>query len=163
MTTVVILDADLLSALLKIERLPLVRQFYRVEQLIVPPAVYREVAVTPLFLLLLEFPWVVVKSPERGSIEILTREEATGRLGAGEREAIALAIGRSGCVLLMNDAQAGRLAARFGVSVVNLPAFLMACKLAGLLDRAQMEEMIFALWEKDHYRFREDVQDLLLA
>ncbi len=56
MTAWVILDADFLSAFLKIGRLPLVREFYQVEQLIVPAAVYREVAVTPLLPLLLDIP-----------------------------------------------------------------------------------------------------------
>ena len=163
MTAVVILDADFLSALLKIERLPLVREFYQVEQLIIPPAVYREVAVTPLFPLLLNLPWVKVETPERASLQTLASDEATVRLGAGEREAIALALDHPDCVLLMNDAQANRVAARHGVPAVNLPAFLMACKLAGVLDRTQIAEMISALWEKDHYRFRQDVQDLLLA
>lgn len=40
----VILDTDFLSAFLKIERLPLIREFYQVETVYIPAAVYQEVA-----------------------------------------------------------------------------------------------------------------------
>jgi hypothetical protein len=48
MTVVLIIDADFLSAFLKIERLALVHRFYGVEQIQVTPAVYREIAQTLL-------------------------------------------------------------------------------------------------------------------
>jgi len=58
-TPTVILDADFLSAFLKVERLPLIREFYQVESLYVPPAVYREVALTDLLSrLLVDGSWV---------------------------------------------------------------------------------------------------------
>jgi len=44
----VVLDTDFLSAFLKIDRLPLVRSLYRVETLVVPLAVYREIGLTRL-------------------------------------------------------------------------------------------------------------------
>lgn len=37
----IVLDADFLSAFLKIERMSLIREFYQVTLLYVPPAVYR--------------------------------------------------------------------------------------------------------------------------
>ena len=163
MSPVVILDADLLSAFLKIGRLPLVREFYRVERLYAPPAVYREVAVTDLLLHILAFPWVTVESPSSTQMQALLSDSVFTVLGAGEQEAIALALDRPESVLLMNDNQARRLAARRGVNVVNIPAFLLACKLAGLLNRQAMSQLVAALQEKDHYGFRRDVLDMLMS
>ncbi len=56
-----------------------------------------------------------------------------------------------------------RLATGHGVTVVNIPAFLLACKIAGLLGRAELREITDALREKDYYGFRRDVLDLLLS
>lgn len=51
----VILDADFLSSFLKIGKLDRVRDYFQVETLLLPPAVFREVAATsvnvPAFLL----------------------------------------------------------------------------------------------------------------
>jgi len=91
------------------------------------------------------------------------RHAAFHRLGQGEQEAIVLALERQGAVLLTNDNQARRLAGSLGVQVVNIPAFLLACKRAGLLDREAMANLVADLREKDHYGFRQDVLNLLLS
>ena len=44
----VVLDTDFLSSFLKIDQLDLVRRFFRTERLLVPIAVYREIAMTTL-------------------------------------------------------------------------------------------------------------------
>jgi hypothetical protein len=63
----------------------------------------------------------------------------------------------------MNDNQALRAAARLGVEAVSIPAFLLACKLSGFLDRARLVRMIDRLRERDHYGFRQEVLNRLLA
>jgi uncharacterized protein len=158
----VVLDSDFLSAFLKIDRLSLVKDFYQVEELLVPPAVYREVSVTDLLPKL-------VSSSLRVQLLDANRKQALGqdgdfaRLGTGEQEAIVLSLGRGGAVLLMNDKQARRVASRLGVEVVNIPTFLVACKVSGFMSRDEISKLVSALEELDHYGFRKDVRELLLS
>ena len=58
MTTVVILDADFLSAMLKIGRLALIRNFYQVQNVHLAPAVHREIAQTTLLSQLASLPLI---------------------------------------------------------------------------------------------------------
>jgi predicted nucleic acid-binding protein len=161
--SVVILDTDFLSAFLKVQRLPLIRTFFGVETVAIPPAVYREIAVTDLLPDLLDLSWIEVQNPRESQIRALIKDEELSQLGRGEQEAIALAQEHRGSVLLMNDNRARRLAARQGVHVVNIPAFLLACKMAHLLDREATAHLIADLKNKDRYGFRGDVLRLLLS
>ena len=163
MSSTVILDTDFLSAFLKIDRLSLVKGLYQAEQLLVPPAVYREASQTSLLQRLAAIPWLRVEAAEPGILSELSQQDGFFDLGAGEKEAIALALQLPGSVLLMNDNRARREAVQSGVQVVDIPAFLLACKLSGFLDRAQTAETIRDLQEKDRYGFRADVLARLLA
>lgn len=159
----VVLDTDFLSAFLKIDQLSLVKDFYRVELLLVPPSVYREMSQTSLLQRLAAIPWLQIEATESSRLEELAQQVAFQDLGAGEKEAIALTLQLSSAVLLMNDNRARRVAIQCGVQVMDIPAFLLACKLSGLLDRNQMAETVRALQEKDHYGFRADVLARLLG
>jgi predicted nucleic acid-binding protein len=163
LTGAVILDTDFLSAFLKIEQLSLVRDFYGVPRLSVPPAVYREVSITPLLLELVRFEGLEVQASPEQAMRTLSSREGFDRLGQGEREAIALATSQEGSVLLTNDNQARLFAVGIGLQAVNVPAFLLACKLSGLLSRDEVAELVVALEAKDRYRFRADVRALLLS
>jgi predicted nucleic acid-binding protein len=162
-SVVVILDSDFLSAFLKIEQMPLIRSLYQVETVVVPPAVYREIALTNLLTYLTALTWIEIVAPSITSLETLATEESFRRLGAGEQQAIALAIEQKPTVLLGNDNQARRVAARLGVNVVNLPAFLLACKQAGLVDRQTLSRLIADLRAKDFFEFRQADLDLLMG
>lgn len=151
-----------MSAFLKIEQLPLVRQFYQVQELLVPPAVYREVAITDLLSRLAALSWIRLTMPSPSQTHVLSGTEGFERLGRGEQEAIALALEQK-AILLVNDNQARRLARQLGIQAVNIPAFLLACKMAGLLDRDALSDLVTGLREKDYYGFRQDVLDLLLS
>ncbi|MBI5651582.1 MAG: hypothetical protein HZC40_14235 [Chloroflexi bacterium] len=163
MNVVVILDSDFLSAFLKIEQMPLIRALYQVENVAVPPAVYREIALTSLLTHLTDLDWIQVIAPSTNQVEKLTTDESFRALGAGEQEAIALAIERAPAVLLGNDNQARRVASRLGVDVVNIPAFLLACKQANLVDRQTLFTVINDLRAKDFFGFRQTDLDLLLG
>ena len=162
MSVVVILDSDFLSAFLKIEQMPLVRSLYQVETVAVPPAVYRKVALTSLLASLTALTWVQVVAPSVTQLETLATDESFRRLGRGEQEAIALAIEQKPTVLLGNDNQARRVAAKLGVDVVNIPAFLLACKQARLVDRQTLAALIADLRAKDFLGFRQADLDLLI-
>lgn len=155
---VVILDTDFLSAFLKIDRLSLVRDLYAVETLLVPPAVYREVSCTQLVEALADRSWIRVEAPTIDSPPL-----DDPRLGHGEVEAIWLASQRESALLLTNDSRAREAARGAGIDAVDIPAFLLSCKQSGFLDRGQIQDVIQALREKDHYGFRREVLDLLLS
>lgn len=159
----VVLDTDFLSAFLKIDRLQLVRDFYRVEALHIPPAVYGEMRQARVFPKLAMLPWVRVTPPDPAIHEKLSLREGFERFGSGEREAIALAQQLSEAVLLMNDNRARLWAVDLGLHSLGIPAFLLACKRALLIDPQEMKAVVLDLQEKDRYRFRQDVLDLLLS
>jgi predicted nucleic acid-binding protein len=157
----IVLDTDFLSAFLKVGRLSLVRDFYQVEFLLVPPAVYRELSATSLIQDLAKLPWVQVETPSPGwnlasTIDLL-------RLGSGEQQAIALASQSEPALILSNDNSARELARRLGVKAIDIPGFLLSCKTAGFLNREEIRELIRDLAEKDRYGFRREVLDRLLA
>ena len=62
----------------------------------------------------------------------------------------------------MSDNKARQFARSLGVTVVNIPAFLLACKMAALLSRGQMAQIIDDLKTRDYYEFRPEVRDALL-
>ena len=163
MTLVVVLDADFLSAFLKIDEMSLIRDFYQTATVLVPPAVYREVSATNLIPRLAGLDWLRMEVPEEAGLSRLLQAHAFYRLGPGEQEAIALVVQFETSVLLTNDNKARFQASNLGLQVVNVPAFLVACKLAGLADRSRLRELVRSLQEKDHYGFRADFLDLLLA
>jgi predicted nucleic acid-binding protein len=163
LTPLIILDTDFLSAFLKIERLPLIQALYQVTTVSIPPAVYQEVALTDLLPRLLGLAWIHVASPASSQMQVLLRDETFRHLGRGEQEAIALAQEHQEAILLTNDNRARSQAISYGVQAVNIPAFLLACKMIELLDAQEMARVIADLQEKDHYGFRHDVLQLLLS
>jgi predicted nucleic acid-binding protein len=156
----IVLDADFLSAFLKIDQLSLVRDFYGASILRVPPAVYREVSMTSLVARLASTPWVQVEIPTTLDWTVFQDFRSLGR---GEQEAILLARRYDDSLLLMNDLKAQRIAQRLEVSTVDIPAFLLSCKLSGHTGRDEIQGLITALQEKDRYGFRKDVLERLLS
>jgi predicted nucleic acid-binding protein len=159
----VLIDADFLSSFLKIGRLPLVIQFYQVHDVVITPAVYREVAQTTLLPALSELPWVRIEAPPVAATQRLRKLGEYTQLGAGEQESIALAADRADAVFLCSDNRARRFAQGLGIEVANIPAFVLACKLAGVLDRDEVRQIVDELGRLDYYRFREDVLVKLLG
>lgn len=60
------------------------------------------------------------------------------------------------CDLIQNFYQADQTFIPLAVHLVNIPAFLMACKVAGLVNPEQMAKIIQDLKEKDFYEFKKD-------
>jgi len=158
----VILDADFLSSFLKIGRLELVREFYSVQAVHIPPAVYREIAQTELLTQLVKATWIQVAVLDAVVLSNLSNDDEFSGLGAGERESIALALGQSHAVLMMSDNKARRVAARLGAVVINIPAFLLACKRTSLLDQEALRGIVQDLRDRDYYEFHQDILAALL-
>jgi predicted nucleic acid-binding protein len=161
--TRVVLDADFLSSFLKIGRLALVQDYYQTEILLIPPAVRREVGWTQLSATLENLASVRVEAPDVEVLQDISQKPELQGLGAGEREAMALALQARDSVLLMNDNQARARAARLGLDPVSIPTFLLTCKQEGVLSRDEVVMVVRELQEKDRYGFRKEVLDLLLS
>jgi predicted nucleic acid-binding protein len=158
----VILDTDFLSAFLKIEQLHLIKDFYGVEVLKVPVAVYREVSLTSLLAQMATLPWVKVEKLKSDDVVADLSSDFMG-LGRVEQEAIRLSLNMPGSLLLMNDRKARRVADRLGIGTVDIPAFLLSCKISGFLSLTEIRAVVDALREKDRYGFRQEVLDRLLS
>jgi predicted nucleic acid-binding protein len=84
----VIIDADFLSSFLKIGRLALIRDFFRVEVLYIPVAVFSELAKTNLVEDLLNEKYVQIGKVDEKSFGNFGKDFEN--LGSGEKECIAL-------------------------------------------------------------------------
>lgn len=160
--TVVICDTDFLSSFLKIGRCDLVKSLYQVDVILIPAAVHREIAQTTLLTSLLAKEWIKVTSHELPPEEGLLQDRAFQSLGAGEQSCIQLARGTRGSVLLISDNRARRIAQMLDVTVVNIPAFLLACKMVGLCNSDQMAKIIQDLRDLDFYQFKAEILSELL-
>lgn len=82
----VVLDSDFLSSFLKIGQLHRVREYFGVENLYLPSAVFREVSVTRLLPRLTEIPWLEVQEVTDDMVDGVALEKAPefSRLGKGE-------------------------------------------------------------------------------
>jgi predicted nucleic acid-binding protein len=134
-------DAGPLVALAKVNRLDLLGQLF--DEVHIPPAVRQELAAKSgpeaarLDDALARFIRIHAPLPHPPELE-----PAIGRLGPGEREAIALAY-QTGALLLM-DERRGRGAARLlGLKVTGVAGVLVEAKAAGLIPRVRpvLEEM----------------------
>ena len=154
----VVLDTDFLSSFLKIGRLTLIREFYGVDSLCIPPAVFEELSRTVLVRELSQFSWIRVIAPIRSSLPV----ELRFGLGVGEQEAIGLAQQLQG-LLLTSDNKARQAAERIEVAVADIPGFLLSCKSSGFVSHDEIRQLIDTLKEKDRYAFRKEVLELLLS
>lgn len=159
--TTIVLDTDFLSSFLKIQRCDLIRSFYLVEQAYIPTAVHRELAQTDLLKQLVAHRWIVL-APVEPSADRTLENSRFQSLGQGEQDCILLARTLPDAVLLINDNQARRFARTLGLDAVSIPAFLLACKMAGLVNADEMVRIISDLKDKDFYEFKAEIRDLLL-
>jgi predicted nucleic acid-binding protein len=161
--TTIIIDTDFLSSILKIGQSDLVRSLYATAQIRITIAVYRELARTNLLSDLLALKWIEVDSMELSPTEPLLGNPTFRDLGAGEQSCIVLARATTDHTVLMSDNKARAFAQSLGLTVLNLPAFLLACKYAGLLNRTEMGQIVQDLKDKDFYEFKADVRAALLS
>lgn len=160
----VVLDSDFLSSFLKIDQLHRVREYFEVESLDLPSAVFREVSVTRLLPRLTGIPWLEVQEVTDEMLNGVSLEKAPefSRLGKGEQEAIAFALHCDDGVLLMNDKKALRVAGSLGVTTANVPAFLGMYKAMSPHAASQVPELVKDLEEKDHFGFSAELRKSLL-
>ena len=136
-----ICDTSVLQYLHQLGKLDLLHQL--IGRVIVPPAVVDELAVGRERGLNLPDPerinWIEVRSPSSAPALPLVTD-----LGAGETEALALALEQPGTPVLLDDGLARRTARRLGVPLTGTLGLLLDAKKAGhvpavapLLDQLQ--------------------------
>lgn len=145
----VVKDADFLSSFLKIGKLTLIRDFFRVEVLYIPVAVFSEIAKTNLVEDLLDEEFVQIGKVDEKSFVNFGKDFEN--LGSGEKECIALCKQFQNSLLLISDKKALGIAKKHEIAVLNIPAFLLACKIAGFLSREKISHIIADLKNKDYY------------
>ncbi len=155
----ILVDTDILSALGKIDRLPLLFAVLRTTRLHIAPAVFHEV--TQSLTLRRPYADAVLALVTTGQIEVLalTDREAMVRdslpttLGTGERESIAIAKERGGTVL-SNESRVAHYCRHSQVSCVRLPEILRALWVEGVMTKQEVEHLIKELQAKDHMQFK---------
>lgn len=89
MTIAIICDTDFLSSFLKIERLELVKDLFKEENLYIPVAVLAEIAKTNLITDLLDKERVKVKKVSDEELKEMRKDKEFANLGSGEKECLA--------------------------------------------------------------------------
>ena len=158
----IVIDTDFLSSFLKIGGVRLVKDFFNVDCVSIPLAVFTEIGKTDLVDKLIETDWIKIKTVKNRNYADLNSKEFDA-LGAGEQECMMLCKDSQKHILLINDKKARQLATGSGISVLNISAFLLACKRSNYLDNDEMSTIIDNLKEKDYFEFgKDDLENLIL-
>ncbi len=153
----IIADTDFLSAFLKIDCLELIFKVLETKEIVIAGAVLHEVEQAPVYSKLLE----ALQSKEKRIIVKKVTVSNSENFGRGEIESISLAEKSNG-LLLMNDRKAAKYAESRGVTVMDIPIFLLHCKTSDYLSNKELTQIIKELKEKDYYEFSTEVKEKLL-
>jgi len=156
----VIIDADFLISFLKIGKLALIKDFFKVEKLYIPVAVFSEIARTKLVNHVLDVKYLQIETVEEKSIANFDRD--FDNLGNGEKECIVLCKKYKKSLFLTSDKKTLGIARKLGVMAINIPAFLLACKSATFLNTNEISCIVQDLKIKDYYEFSDDMRKRLL-
>jgi predicted nucleic acid-binding protein len=130
----IVSNSSPLIALARIQRLDLVPAL--LQSVLIPPAVAREIEPSMPVLP----AWVSVKVLSSQQAPLTSR----GRLGDGEREAIALAIEIGADAVLMDERAGRRVAEEAGLKVIGTLGLLLEAKRAGHIAtiRAELDKLL---------------------
>jgi len=156
----VVIDTDFLSSFLKIGRINLVKNFFNVDCVSIPLAVFTEIGKTDLVDKLIETSWIKIRTVKNRNNTNLNSKDFDA-LGAGEQECMILCKGSQQHILLINDKKARQVATSGRISVLNISAFLLACKRFKFLDNDEISSIINDLKEKDYFEFSKNDLDNL--
>ena len=126
----IVSDSSPLIALAIIDQLELLPKLY--QRVVIPPVVWEEITVQgaglPGSLAVSQLTWLEIQAPSPALLQPLAI-----LLDRGEAQAIALALGMPSATVLLDDAQARRVAERFGVIPIGTLGILRRAKKAGLI------------------------------
>jgi len=128
--SVIVADSSPLISLAIIAQLELLRQLY--QRILLPTAVWDEVTIQGVGLpgaqAVSQLTWLEIQAPEA-----LILEPLSILVDRGEAEAIALAQSTPDSTVLLDDAQARRVAERLGIRRIGTLGILRKAKKAGLI------------------------------
>jgi predicted nucleic acid-binding protein len=164
----IIADTDILSALAKVGRMPLLLSLFNATELYITPAVFSEIEHS--FDLGRQYAIDLFAMLSAGQLRIayLTPEEVAFRdtlpvtLASGERESIAAARSRSG-VVLSNESRVAHICREHHVDCLRLPDILRALWVEKVASKMDVEEIIRDLGVKDRMRFKQSTLDAILV
>ena len=159
---IIICDTDFLSSLLKIKRLELVKDSFKEKNLYIPVAVLSEIAEIDLIADLLNKDWIKVKKVSEVDLKRMETDKEFANLGSGEKECLVLCKQFRDSILLISDNKAREIANKKNIAVLNIPAFLLACKDIGILSSEDITTIIRDLKDKDYYEFSEEEKQRLI-
>lgn len=146
----IVVDADFLSSLIKIERLNILHKLVKGE-VCIPNAVKNEIEKCPdLCSEIDSYKWLKVVKISKSKRKTV-KELQDLNFGLGESECIAL-----GDIIFMSDSKAGRYAYEIGKTVIDIPTFLLMCKRTKLIGKKELEQIIKELRIKDNYHFSKE-------
>lgn len=144
----IVADSTLLIGMVRIGRMDLLKKLYR--RVLVPPSVREEVVVEGKRLhkagaeeieKAIESGWVKVVALARSQVNKAEAYMASGGIGRGEAEAIALARGR-GLPVIVDDRHARSLADTLGLEFVGTAAVLLEAHWRGFLSKREFAESL---------------------
>ena len=149
-------DSSPLISLSLIGQLELLPKLYG--KVLIPPAVWNEVTVQgaglPGAQAVSDLKWLEIHEPMPAILQSLAI-----LVDRGEAEAIALALGNPGSTVLLDDAQARRVAERFGVARIGTLGILRKARIAGMIG--PIAPHVTTLRENGIYIRRELVEAVL--
>ncbi len=156
----ILVDTDVLSALAKVARLPLLFTLLQMTNLHIAPGVFKELAHS--LSLQRQYAESVFSFISTGQIQVvsLTQTEAVFRdtlpltLGVGERDSIAIARERSG-ILLSNESRVAHCCRQYQIPCLRLPDILRALWVEGIIPKQEVQSIIDDLQIKDRMQFKQ--------
>ncbi|MEW6033966.1 MAG: hypothetical protein AB1603_03830 [Chloroflexota bacterium] len=144
----IVADSTLLIGMARIGRLELLKRLYG--RALVPPSVHEEVVVEGKRLhkagageveKAIQSGWIKVTALTRDQLSKAEAYRASGGIGRGEAEAIALARGR-GLPVIVDDRYARGLAGTLGLEFMGTAAVLLEAHWRGLLSKREFAESL---------------------
>ncbi|MBI4705628.1 MAG: DUF3368 domain-containing protein [Deltaproteobacteria bacterium] len=147
---IVIADATPLIYLHRARHLDLLPALFR--EVVVPAAVAREIADGRTGPDVAALPWVRIRSASSVPPGLL-------RLGPGEREALALALGTPDSLVIIDDRDGREAASALGIEHIGTGAVVVLAKQAGLIESA---DAVLAAMQASGWWLAEPVRTALL-
>jgi predicted nucleic acid-binding protein len=164
----ILVDTDILSALAKVDGLPLLFPLFKRSSFSITPGVLAELTHSLATGRLYAETVFADIGDGRLQVMALTLAEATLRdilpdtLGAGERESMAVAKEREGTVI-SNESRVAHYCRQLNVPCIRLPDILRALWTEGVASRQDVQMMIEALQVKDRMQFKPETLDAIIS
>lgn len=164
----ILADTDILSALAKVGRLPLLFSLFRVTRLQIVPGVFKEVAhgvalgrsyATDILSLIATAQIEVIALTQE---ETRFRETLPSSLGTGERESIAVARERKG-TLLANESRVAHYCRQYQIPCIRLLDILRALWTEGISSKDEVQLLVADLQTKDKMQFTQATRSAIFA